>query len=102
RERELMALEDAVKRFTFQPARIMGLHDRGLIREGMVADLMVFDLATIGVKEDEITHDGPNGSPRRVQGADGVDYVVVGGRVVMDHGRHTGELPGRVLRSTRR
>ncbi|MBM4441232.1 MAG: amidohydrolase family protein [Candidatus Rokubacteria bacterium] len=102
RERELMALEDAVKRFTFQPARIMGLHDRGLIREGMVADLMVFDLATIGVKEDEITHDGPNGSPRRVQGADGVDYVVVGGRVVMDHGHHTGELPGRVLRATTR
>jgi N-acyl-D-aspartate/D-glutamate deacylase len=101
RERALMTLEDAVRRFTFQPARIMGLRDRGLVREGMAADLMVFDLARIGVMEDEITHDGPNGTPRRVQGAHGVDYVVVGGQMVLDHGKHTGALPGRVLRAGR-
>jgi N-acyl-D-aspartate/D-glutamate deacylase len=101
RDRQLLTLEDAVRRFTFQPARIMGLHDRGLVRTGMAADLMVFDLASMGVKEDEITRDGPNGSPRRVQGAIGVDYVVVGGRLVLDHGTHTGAFPGRVLRSTR-
>jgi N-acyl-D-amino-acid deacylase len=99
RERQLLTLEDAVRRFTFQPASIMGLHDRGLVREGMVADLMVFDLSSIGVKEDEITRDGPNGSPRRVQGATGVDHVIVGGQVVLNHGQHTGALPGRVLRS---
>jgi N-acyl-D-amino-acid deacylase len=102
RERELLALEDAIRRFTFQPARIMGLHDRGLVREGMVADLMIFDLARLGVREDEITRDGPNGSPRRVQGAEGVHQVIVGGEVVMDHGKHTGALPGRVLRAARR
>jgi N-acyl-D-aspartate/D-glutamate deacylase len=102
RDRQLLTLEDAVRRFTFQPARIMGLHDRGIVREGLAADLMVFDLATIGVKEDEITHDGPNGTPRRVQGATGVDYVVVGGEVVLDHGRHTGAFPGRILRGGRR
>jgi N-acyl-D-amino-acid deacylase len=101
RERQFMTLEDAVRRFTFQPARIMGLRDRGWVREGMVADLMVFDLARIGVMEDEITHDGPNGTPRRVQGAHGVDYVVVGGQMVLDHGKHTGALPGRVLRAGR-
>ena len=84
------------------PRSIMGLRDRGLVREGMVADLMVFDLAKLGVKEDEITRDGPNGSPRRVQGATGVDYVVVGGQLVLDHGQHTGALPGRVLRATQR
>jgi N-acyl-D-aspartate/D-glutamate deacylase len=99
RERALMTLEDAVRRFTFQPARIMGLRDRGLVREGMAADLMVFDLARIGVMEDEITHDGPNGTPRRVQGAHGVDFVIVGGQMVLDHGKHTGALPGRVLRA---
>jgi N-acyl-D-aspartate/D-glutamate deacylase len=99
RDRQLLSLEDAIRRFTFQPARIMGLHDRGLVRQGLAADLMIFDLARIGVREDEITHDGPNGSPRRVQGANGVDYVVVGGQVVLDHGRHTGALPGRVLRA---
>ena len=99
RERGLLTLEDAIRRFTFQPARIMGLNDRGLVREGMVADLMVFDLARIGVKEDEITRDGPNGSPRRVQGAEGVHHVVVRGEPVFDHGKHTGALPGRVLRA---
>src|SRR2546426_3553376 len=102
RERQLLTLEDAIRRFTFQPASIMGLPDRGLVREGMVADLMVFDLARIGVKEDEITRDGPNGSPRRVQRADGVHHVIVGGEMVMDHGEHTGALPGRVLRAPRR
>jgi N-acyl-D-amino-acid deacylase len=101
RERQFMTLEDAIRRYTFQPARIMGLRDRGWVREGMVADLMVFDLARIGVMEDEITHDGPNGTPRRVQGAHGVDFVIVGGQKVLDHGKHTGALPGRVLRAGR-
>jgi N-acyl-D-aspartate/D-glutamate deacylase len=101
RERQLLSLEDAVRRLTFQPARIMGLRDRGLVREGLAADLMVFDLSCIGVKEDEVSHDGPAGVPRRVQGADGVHYVIVGGQVVLDHARHTGALPGRVLRAGR-
>jgi len=100
RERQLLTLEDAIRRYTFQPARIMGLRDRGLVREGMAADLMVFDPATIGVKEDEISRDGPSGTPRRVQAADGVHYVIVGGEVVVDHGQHTGAYPGRVLRAT--
>ncbi len=102
RERQLLTLEDAIRRFTFQPARIMGLSDRGLVREGMVADLMVFDPARIGVKEDEITRDGPNGSPRRVQRAEGVEHVIVGGEPVFDHGQHTGAFPGRVLRAPQR
>jgi N-acyl-D-aspartate/D-glutamate deacylase len=101
RERQLLTLEDAIRRFTFQPARIMGLRDRGLVREGMAADLMVFDLARIDITEDEITHDGPSGSPRRVQRAKGVEHVIVGGKPVLDHGQHTGAFPGRVLRASR-
>jgi N-acyl-D-aspartate/D-glutamate deacylase len=102
RERGLLSLEDAIRRYTFQPARIMGLTDRGLIREGLAADLMVFDLARIGVKDDEVSRDGPGGTPRRVQGAEGVSHVIVNGQVVLDHGRHTGAYPGRVLRAGRR
>jgi len=102
RERQLLTLEDAIRRFTFQPARIMGLSDRGLVREGMVADLMVFDAARINVEEDEITLDGPGGSPRRVQRAKGVEHVIVAGEPVFEHGQHTGALPGRVLRAPRR
>ena len=101
RERGLLSLEDAIRRYTFQPARLMGLPDRGLVREGMAADLMVFDLATLGNREDEITLDGPKGTPRRVQGADGVHHVIVNGQVVLDHGAHTGAYPGRVLRAGR-
>jgi N-acyl-D-aspartate/D-glutamate deacylase len=101
RDRELLSLEDAIRRYTFQPARIMGLRDRGLVREGLAADLMVFDLERIGVKEDEITRDGPGGTPRRVQGAEGIDWVVVNGKVVLDHGRPSGAFPGKVLRSNR-
>jgi N-acyl-D-amino-acid deacylase len=48
-----------------------------------------------------VSHDGPAGTPRRVQGADGVHHVIVGGQVVLDHGRPTGALPGRVLRAGR-
>jgi N-acyl-D-amino-acid deacylase len=101
RDRALLTLEDAIRRYTFQPARIMGLRDRGLVREGMAADLMIFDLARIGVKDDEVVRDGPGGTPRRVQGAEGVHHVIVGGQVVLEHGRHTGAFPGRVLRAGR-
>jgi N-acyl-D-amino-acid deacylase len=100
RERQLLSLEDAIRRLTFQPASIVGLRDRGLVREGYAADLMVFDLDRIGVRDDEVAHDGPAGTPRRVQGADGVHHVIVGGQVVLEHGKHTGVLPGRVLRAT--
>ena len=101
RERQLLTLEDAVRHLTFQPARILGLRDRGLVREGMAADLMVFDLARIGVLEDEVSSDGPNGASRRLQRAAGVHHVIVGGQAVLDHGKHTGALPGRVLRAGR-
>lgn len=99
RNRQLLGLEDAIRRMTFQPARIMGLHDRGLIRQGLKADLMIFDLDRLGNKEDELWHDGPSGTDRRVHQAEGIDKVIVNGQVVMDQGTHTGALPGRVLRS---
>src|SRR5262245_42694030 len=102
RERQLLTLEDAVRRFTFQPARIMGLGDRGLVREGMVADLMVFDLSRIDVKEDGDTGDGQSRRARRSHLPQGVDHVIVGGEPVFEHGKHTGAFPGRVLRAPNR
>jgi len=101
RERQLLTLEDAVRHLTFQPARILGLRDRGLVREGLAADLMVFDLTRIDVLEDEVSSDGPNGASRRLQRAEGVHHVIVGGQAVLDHGKHTGALPGRILRAGR-
>jgi N-acyl-D-aspartate/D-glutamate deacylase len=101
RERGLLTLEDAVRRLTFQPASILGLRGRGLVRQGMAADLMVFDPRRIGVREDEVASDGPGGASRRLQRSVGVHHVVVGGQVVLDHDTHTGAFPGRVLRAGR-
>ena len=99
RNRQLLGLEDAIRRMTFQPANIIGLNDRGLIRQGLKADLMIFDLDQLGMKEDELWNDGPGGTPRRVHQLEGIHQVIVNGQVVMNNGDHTGALPGRVLRS---
>ncbi|MEZ4415546.1 MAG: amidohydrolase family protein [Gemmatimonadota bacterium] len=87
-ERGVLSVEDAVRSMTSLPARIMGLSDRGMIREGMVADLVVFDLGTIA---DASTFVEPH------QYAQGIEWVVVGGVPVVEAGQLTWALPGRIL-----
>ncbi len=99
RERKLMTLEDAIKKLTFLPASIFGMHDRGLLRRGMAADLFVFDPDTIDQTKAEQVHDLPQGAPRYIQGAKGIHYTIVNGSVLMKNGTHTGVYPGQVLRS---
>jgi N-acyl-D-amino-acid deacylase len=89
REQGLIRLEDAVRRASALPAQILGLRDRGLLREGFRADLVVLDPATI---TDRATFEEPH------QYATGIDYVVVNGQVVVDEGRITPARPGEVLR----
>jgi N-acyl-D-amino-acid deacylase len=100
RERQIMPLEDAIKKLTFLPASIFGIHDRGLLRRGMTADLFVFDPDTIDLAEPEKVQDLPEGAPRYIQRALGVHYTVVNGSVLMKDGSHTGMYPGKVLRSS--
>lgn len=88
RDRGILTVEDAVRSMTSLPALLMGLKDRGEIREGHVADLVVFDLDRI---EDEATFFEPHRYPS------GIDHVIVGGEFVIDEGTHTWALPGRVL-----
>lgn len=88
RDRGILSVADAVRSMTSLPARLMGLEDRGEIREGYVADLVVFDLDRI---RDEATFFEPHQYPS------GIDHVIVGGQFVMDDGQHTWALPGRVL-----
>jgi N-acyl-D-aspartate/D-glutamate deacylase len=99
RERQIMSLEDAVKKLTFLPASIFGIHDRGLLRRGMAADLVVFDPEKIDLAEPEKVQDLPEGAPRYIQRANGIPYTVVNGSVLMKNGAHTGVYPGKVLRS---
>jgi len=89
KKRHVLTLEDAVRKMTSWPATRMRLYDRGAIREGLWADLTVFNYDQI---EDKATYDNPTAFPT------GIDYVLVNGKVVIDRGRHTGAKPGRVLR----
>jgi N-acyl-D-aspartate/D-glutamate deacylase len=99
RQRQIMSLEEAIKKLTFLPASIFGIHDRGLLRRGMAADMFVFDPATIDVLPPEKVEDLPEGAPRYIQHAKGIPYTIVNGSVLMKNGAHTGVYPGKVLRS---
>ncbi len=98
RTREQFTLEEAVRMITLVPAATWGFADRGLIREGLKADLNVFDPATIAPDTPRVVHDLPGGSRRYLQGATGIRATVVNGQTLMENGAHTGALPGRLLR----
>jgi N-acyl-D-amino-acid deacylase len=89
RDEQLLSLEEAVRKMTGAPAARLGLHDRGLLRDGYAADLVVFDPARV---RSNATYDEPRQYP------DGIEHVAVNGQLVVDGGRHTGALPGRALR----
>ena len=99
REKQAMTLEEAVKQITYNTATMWGLHDRGLIREGMAADLVVFDADTIGARMPDVVHDLPAGAKRLKQTADGILNTVVNGEILLTNNEHSGAVPGRLLRS---
>jgi N-acyl-D-amino-acid deacylase len=100
RERRALSLEHAVKRITSEPAAFFGLSDRGLLKPGMAADITIFDFDKIDCPErPEIRFDLPGGGRRLVMEARGIRYTIVNGDVVLEDGRHSGALPGHVLRS---
>ena len=83
---------------TFDTATHWGFADRGLIREGFAADLVVFDPETIGPEMPEVVNDLPAGAKRLTQRCRGIAATVVNGEVLLRDGKHTGALPGRLLR----
>jgi N-acyl-D-aspartate/D-glutamate deacylase len=89
REEKVIPLEEAIRKFTSLPANRLGLYDRGRLAPGMAADVVVFDPAKV---QDVATFTKP------LAYSEGIDYVVVNGKLVIDAGHATGELPGRVLR----
>ena len=89
REEKALTLEDAIRKFSALPAQRMRLADRGVLKAGMWADVVVFDPATI---HDRATFDDPN------QLSEGMQYVLVNGVPVIDQGKMTKALPGKVLR----
>lgn len=89
KKRGVITLEDAIRKMTSLPAARMRLFDRGAIREGLKADVTIFDYQEIS---DNATYEKPTSFPT------GIDYVLVNGQIVIDQGRHTGAKPGVVLR----
>jgi N-acyl-D-amino-acid deacylase len=92
RDEALLSLEEAVRKMTSAPAARLGLRDRGVVREGAVADLVVFDPATV---RSTATYEEPRSYP------EGIPFVIVAGDVVVDGGAHTGATPGHALRRGR-
>ena len=89
REEKVLTIENAVRKMTSMPAQKLGLRNRGMIRKGMWADIVVFDLKMV---RDEATYEDCHRYP------EGIEYVLVNGEIVVDKGEHTGALPGKVLR----
>ncbi|MGZ4796820.1 MAG: amidohydrolase family protein, partial [Acidimicrobiia bacterium] len=101
RGRQLLPLERAVQMLTADPAQLFGLRDRGVVREGARADLVVFDPDTIGSEHATLVADLPGGTARLTAGALGVHHVFVNGVETAADNRATGATPGTVLRSGR-
>ncbi|PYN46367.1 MAG: hypothetical protein DME00_19305 [Candidatus Rokuibacteriota bacterium] len=99
RARQALPLEQAVRMLSFEPATHWGFTDRGLVREDMAADLLVFDPETIAPEMPEVVRDLPAGARRLTQRARGIAATVVNGEVVLRDGKPTGALPGQLLRA---
>jgi N-acyl-D-amino-acid deacylase len=100
RERQALTLENAIKRITSEPADFFGIKDRGRLKVGLPADVAIFDERKVGsAKRARMQNDLPGGGRRLVMPAEGIEYTIVNGEVLYDHGQHSGDLPGQVLRS---
>ena len=103
REKEVLSMEEAVRKLTSEPADLFGLADRGRIAPGQTGDLAIFDPATVRCGELERVHDFPGGADRLIAPAEGMRAVVVAGEVLREEGVDQvdpeGALPGRVVRS---
>ena len=94
----LLSLEQAIWRLTGMPAAVHGLIDRGTLRVGAKADITIMDLDRLEACEHEVAADFPAGTERWYVDAKGYEAVIVNGVPVMEQGKHTGALPGEILR----
>ena len=99
RERQAFTLEQAIRKVTYETASHYGFADRGLVREGFAADLVIFDPQTLAARMPEVRRDLPTEKPRLFQDAEGIAATVVNGQVLLRNGVPTGNLPGHLLRA---
>jgi N-acyl-D-aspartate/D-glutamate deacylase len=99
RERQIMPLEEAVHRLTFAVANVYDLPDRGLLRAGYKADVVLFDPLTVQPDPPEWAEDLPAGQGRYIERARGIEMTIVNGEPLIERDQHTGALPGQTLRN---
>ena len=97
RDEKVLSLEDAHHKLSFLPAFFGGFKDRGFLREGSPADILVYDLDQLEILPSEVAEDLPGGEWRRVRKAKGYNWIMVNGQVTFEDGEPTGEMPGRFL-----
>src|SRR5713226_4864659 len=98
RDHDIMSLEAAHWRLSTQPALCAGFKNRGTLREGALADIVIYDLNKLDEKPMEIVHDFPGGEWRRVKRAEGYRQILINGQVTLEDGKPTGNMSGRLLR----
>ena len=101
RDEKVITLEDAHYKLSYLPAHFGGFADRGALREGSPADVVIYDLEKLEVLPSEVAEDLPGGEWRRIQKAKGYRYTMVNGEVTFEDGEPTGAFPGRLLRNGR-
>ena len=100
RERKLLNLEEAVRQLTSIPAQLYGLRERGQLKQGYWADIVIFDSNTIGRGPVHMRFDCPGNAGRLYADAVGLNHVIVNGREIVRHQQFTGVFPGKILRSS--
>ena len=98
RDGGLLSLEEAHFRLSGLMAWAGGFKDRGTLREGLAADIIVYDLDELEALPDEVVYDLPAGEWRRVQRAKGYRQILVNGQTIFEDGKCTGATPGKLLR----
>jgi N-acyl-D-aspartate/D-glutamate deacylase len=98
RDSNIMSLEEAHYRLSYLTAWAAGITDRGSLREGLAADIVVYDLDKLKILPSEVVHDLPANEWRRVQKSEGYRWLLVNGQVTFEDNKCTGATGGRLLR----
>ena len=99
RDKGVYSIQEAVRRISAEPARVLGLDDRGTLEVGMRADVNVIDVDKLEERQPYIVNDFPGGAPRFQQRAVGYKATICNGQIILEDDEHTGACAGRVLRN---